>query len=86
MTVYELIQRLAEFPSDAEVDFELQQSFEYPVEVDTDNYIAETRVEVKPTLWERIKQSKIGKAVSCLFKIRIRIDMSNALPEGRGEH
>lgn len=34
MTVYELIQRLAEFPSDAEVDFELQQSFEYPVVVD----------------------------------------------------
>jgi hypothetical protein len=36
MTVYELIQRLVEFPSDAEVDFEFQQSFEYPVEVDTD--------------------------------------------------
>ena len=36
MTVYELIQRLAEFPSDTEVDFELQQSFEYPVVVDTD--------------------------------------------------
>ena len=36
MTVYELVQRLVEFPSDAEVDFELQQSFEYPVEVDTD--------------------------------------------------
>ena len=62
------------------------EKVETPVEVDTDNYIAETRVEVKPTLWERIKQSKIGKAVSCLFKIRIRIDMSNALPEGRGEH
>lgn len=62
------------------------EKIETPVEVDTDNYIAETRVEVKPTLWERIKQSKIGKAVSCLFKIRIRIDMSNALPEGRGEH
>ena len=62
------------------------EKIETPVEVDTDNYIAETRVEVKPTLWERIKQSKIGKAVSCLLKIRIRIDMSNALPEGRGEH
>ena len=62
------------------------EKVETPIEVDTDNYIAETRVEVKPTLWERIKQSKIGKAVSCLFKIRIRIDMSNALPEGRGEH
>lgn len=28
MTVYELIQRLAEFQSDTEVDFELQQSYE----------------------------------------------------------
>ena len=36
MTVYELIQRLTEFPSDAEVDFELQKSFECPVVVDTD--------------------------------------------------
>ena len=62
------------------------ETVQTPVEVDTDNYIAETRVEVKPSLWERIKQSKIGRAVSCLFKIRIRIDMSNALPEGRGEH
>ena len=56
------------------------------VEVETDNYIAETRVEVKPTLWERIKQSKIAKALTFMFKIRIRIDMSNALPEGRGEN
>lgn len=59
---------------------------EQVVEVDTDNYIAETRVEVKPTLWERIKQSKIAKAFTFMFKIRIRIDMSNALPEGRGEN
>ena len=58
------------------------------VEVETDNYIAETRIEVKPkaTLWERIKQSKIAKAFTFMFKIRIRIDMSNALPEGRGEN
>ena len=46
----------------------------------------ETRVEVKPTLWQRIKQSKIAKAFTFMFKIRIRIDMSNALPEGRGEN
>nr|DAW97481.1 MAG TPA: hypothetical protein [Bacteriophage sp.] len=36
MTVYELIQRLTEFPSDAEVDFELQKSFGWPAVVDTD--------------------------------------------------
>lgn len=65
---------------------DVEEIVETPVEVDTDNYVAETRVEVKPTLWERIKQSKFAKAVTFLFKIRIRIDMSNALPEGRGEH
>lgn len=36
MTVYELIQRLTEFPSDAEVDFELQKSFGWPAVVNTD--------------------------------------------------
>ena len=36
MTVYELIQRLTDFPSDAEVDFELQKSFGWPAVVDTD--------------------------------------------------
>ena len=56
------------------------------VTVDTDNYIAETRVEVKPSLWERIKQSKIARAFTFLFRIRIKIDMSNALPEGRGDN
>lgn len=50
-----------------------------------DNYMAETRVEVKPSLWERIKQSKIARAVTMLFKIRVRLDMSNALPEGKGD-
>ena len=63
-----------------EIEEEPQQ-----VEVDTDNYIAETRVDVKPSLWERIKQSKVAKALTFVFKIRIRVDMSNALPEGRGE-
>ena len=51
-----------------------------------DDYIAETRVEVKPSLWERIKQSKIARAFTYLFNIRIKIDMSNALPEGRTEN
>ena len=41
--------------------------------------------EKKPSLWQRIKNSKIGKAISYVFKIRIRIELPNALPEGRGE-
>jgi len=48
------------------------------------NFINETRVEVKPSLWQRIKNSKLGKAVSYLFKIKIVLDVP-ALPDGRGE-
>ena len=49
---------------------------------DETKYIQETRMEVKPSLWQRIKNSKFGRTVSCLLKIRIRLDIP-ALPEGR---
>jgi hypothetical protein len=35
-------------------------------------YIADTRVDVKPSLWQRIKNSKFGKAVSYILKIKIK--------------
>jgi len=47
-------------------------------------FINETRVEVKPSLWQRIKNSKFGRAVSYILKIKVVLDMP-ALPEGRGE-
>lgn len=49
-------------------------------------FIEETQVEVpeKKSLWKRIKESKIGRAVSLVFRIRIVID-TDTLPEGRGE-
>ncbi|MCI8352166.1 MAG: hypothetical protein HFJ58_00820 [Clostridia bacterium] len=48
------------------------------------SFIAETRMEVKPSLWQRIKNSKFGRTVSYILKIRVVLDMP-ALPEGRGE-
>ena len=41
----------------------------------------------KPSLWQRFKNSKLARAVSYVFKIRVRIkiELPNALPEGRGE-
>lgn len=48
-------------------------------------YIENTRVEVKPSLWQRIKNSKIAKSIGYLFKIKIVLDVPT-LPEGRGEH
>lgn len=43
-------------------------------------YMENTRVQVKPSLWQRIK-----RAVSCVFKIKIVLDVPT-LPEGRGEN
>ena len=57
------------------------------VVVDTDEeYLSQTRINVKPSLWERIKQTKLIKAFGYVFKIRIKVDLPNALPEGRGDN
>ncbi len=49
-------------------------------------YIQETTFEAKPSLWERIKNSKIVRAIKAITRIRIVFDYSDALPEGRGEN
>lgn len=53
-------------------------------EVQNNTFINETRIEVKPSLWQRIKNSKFARAVSYILKIKVVLDMP-ALPEGRGE-
>lgn len=47
-----------------------------------ENYMEETRFEVKPSLWERIKKSKLVQAIVRISKIKIVLDVP-ALPEGR---
>ena len=47
-------------------------------------YIADTTFEVKPSLWQRIKQSRIVRTMSYIFKIRVKLELPDALPEGRG--
>ena len=54
------------------------------VEETLEEFIEETRFEVKPSLWERVKQSKFVQAIKRLTRIRIVIDVP-ALPEGRGK-
>ena len=50
-----------------------------------DTYFEETRFEVKPSLWQRIKNSKIVKRISYLMKIRVVLDFP-ALPEGNSDN
>ena len=67
---------------DSEVDAVLNQIEEVTPEDKT--YFEQTRVEVKPTLWQRIKNSKIVRAISYAMKIKVVLQVP-ALPEGRGE-
>lgn len=48
-----------------------------------EQYVAET-FEAKPSLWQRIKNSKVVRAIKYVFSIKVVLDMP-ALPEGRGE-
>ena len=75
----EVAESLKSIPAPIEIQEEEKQ--ETDVTVDTD-YMNETRIDVKPSLWQRIKQSKIGKAISYLFKIRIKVDLSNTITDG----
>lgn len=61
-----------------EVAEELQEA------VEQQNYVQETTFEVKPSLWKRIKESKIARALRYAFRIKIVLDVP-ALTEGKGE-
>lgn len=52
---------------------------------ENEQYMEQTRVNVKPSLWQRIKNSKFVKAISYIMKIKVVVEIPNALPEGRGE-
>ena len=54
--------------------------------VEQQQYAQETTFEAKPTLWQRIKNSKVVRAIRYITKIRIVIQYPEALPEGRGEN
>ncbi len=75
----EVADALKEVPAPVEKE-ELHQT-----EATVDSFVEDTRFEVKPSLWQRIKTSKFVRAISSLTRIRIVVD-NNALPEGRGDN
>jgi len=85
----EIAEALKGIPTPVEAPEKVQktQKIESTVEqsIVEESYIEETRFEVKPSLWERIKNSKLVRTISCIMKIRVVLDVP-ALPEGRGEN
>ena len=49
-----------------------------------EQYVAATTFEEKPSLWQRIKNSKFVRAIKYVMKIRVVLDYP-ALPEGQGD-
>ncbi len=51
----------------------------------SDMYMQQTRFDVKPSLWQRIKNSKLVQTIRFIMKIKVVLEFP-ALPEGRGEN
>ena len=64
---------------------EVQEPVKQEAVIENEQYMEQTRVNVKPSLWQRIKNSKFVKAISYIMKIKVVVEIPNALPEGRGE-
>ena len=54
-------------------------------EKEKQEYIEQTTFEVKPSLWQRFKNSKFVRAIKYVMRIKVVLDYP-ALPEGRGEN
>ena len=84
----EIADALKSIPAPAE-DVEEQvvtENVTIPQQVVTQNeeqqqYIQNTTFEVKPSLWQRFKSSKLVRALTYVTKIRVRLELP-ALPEG----
>ena len=61
---------------------EKSQILETPAQ---DTYYEETRAEVKPSLWQRFKQSKFVRTIKYIMKIRVVLEVP-ALPSGKEEN
>ena len=63
---------------------QVQEQAQEPVQEQA-QYTQDTTFEAKPSLWQRIKNSKFVRILRYITKIRVVLDYS-ALPEGRGEN
>ena len=68
------------------VENKVEKIEEQVEQIEQQQYIEETTFIKKPSLWQRFKNSKFVNAIKYITKIRIVIDNTDALPEGRGEN
>ena len=76
--------KLIPAPQNNVEEIEEKQTVETKQTEEDKQYYESTRVDVKPSLWQRIKNSKIVRAIKYITKIRIVLDVP-ALPSGEEE-
>ena len=81
----EIADALKSIPTPVEETVEQIVEQPQPVVEEQQQYIEETTFEAKPSLWQRIKNSKFVRTIRYITKIRIVLDYS-ALPEGKEEN
>ena len=86
----EVADALKNIPTPVEETEKVQLIEEQQEEISTQEqiqqqYIDEMTFEEKPSLWQRIKNSKVVRAIRYAMKIRVVLQYP-ALPEGRGEN
>ena len=62
-----------------------EEAVQEQVQTQEQQYIEEVTFEAKPSLWQRIKNSKVVRAIRYAMKVRVVLQYP-ALPEGRGEN
>jgi len=75
----EIAEALKGIPEPQEIKEEIQVAEEQA------QYEADTTFDVKPNLWQRIKNSKIGRSIRTILKIRVILDVP-MLQEGSSKH
>lgn len=83
----EIAEALKEIPVPEDVEEEAVE--EQPVaiqenEIMNEQYMQDTRINVKPSLWERIKNMKLLRTIRYVMKIKVVLELP-ALPEGKPE-
>lgn len=87
----EIAEALKEIPEPEEVEEIVEEQQTEQIDeiqenesLEENQYMEDTRIEVKPSLWERIKNMKLLRTIRYVMKIKVVLELP-ALPEGKFE-
>lgn len=69
---------------ETQLEDEMETINEFDELAENEQYIQETRIDVKPSIWERIKNMKFIRTIRYIMKIKVVLELP-ALPEGKTE-